>query len=681
MKDYRLERLTLRNFKGVVDFQLDAQAGDRKVRGDNATGKTTIRDAIFWLATGKDSAGRSNFEVKTLKPSGEAKHGMEHEVIGVFVGDDGTDDSRLTLQRTYHEDWRKKRGQAEKEFTGHTTEYVINEVPVQKKEFDAVVAETLGAEFELRLLMDPEYFSDGLAWKNRRGLLVEVCGDVSDDDVLASSDKLSDLGPLLDGVSPEAVRAAGSDRCDALRRQLAAAKGKTNKTLEQIPVRIDEVTRELSTFEDVDVEALTTRKKDVDEGLDALYEQRQGLAFGGAVAGARATLSEAESALQQATTTARGERDDASQEVYVKLAGARALFDAANLKVGRREGSLRDHTGAVDVTVREIESLTIVRDAIESGEYKGDATCPACGQDLPEDQVDEARGKFNAQKASKLRATDDALERERIALEAIKVSVTEAQQSLDEARQARDDASESKMALAIEYNEAGAKEFEVPAELQTAVDEAASALEAARGSSEGAQADVDVKITTAGEERDAIAQQLAQAERREHTAGRIKELERTKQRLGAQYEEYERQLYMTEEFVRRKVALLEGRINERFTIAHFKLFDEQVQGGLVECCETTVNGVPFGTNLNHGARVLVGLEIIDVLQRHFDKRLPVIVDQAESITTLPPMDCQMIRLVVDADARELTVSEVGDEWRDEDGLHANRGRPERKVGA
>ena len=661
MKDYRLERLTLRNFKGVADFTLDAYADDREVRGDNATGKTTLRDAIFWLTTGKDSDGRANFEVKTLAPSGEALHGLEHEVIGVFVDDDGTGDGRLTLQRTYHEDWRKKRGQAEKEFTGHTTEYVINDVPVQKKEFDAVVAETLGAEFELRLLMDPEYFSDGLAWKNRRGLLVEVCGDVSDDDVLASSEALTDLGPLLAGVSLEAIRAAGGDRCDALRRQLAAAKGKANKTLEQIPVRIDEVTRELSTFEDVDVEALTTRQKDVGEELDALYEQRQGLAFGGAVAEARATLSAAESTLQDATTMARGVRDNAAQEVYVKLAGARALFDTAERKVGQREQSLSDHIGAGDDTREQMAALEVERFEVEQLKYEGETTCPACGQFLPADQIDEATRKFNEGIADRLRGIDEKLERERTALEAIGESVKEAGASVDEAKRARDDASASKVALAIEHDEASAKEFEVPAELQTGVDEAEAALVVARGSSEGAQAEVDVKITTAGEERDAIAQQLAQAERREHTAGRIKELEREKQRLGAQYEEYERQLYMTEEFVRRKVALLEGRINERFTIAHFKLFDEQVQGGLVECCETTVNGVPFGTNLNHGARVLVGLEIIDVLQRHFDKRLPVFVDQAESITTLPPMDCQMIRLIVDASAHELTVSEVGAE--------------------
>ncbi len=658
MKDYRLERLTLRNFKGIVDFRLDAQAVDREVRGDNATGKTTLRDAIFWLTTGKDSAGRASFEVKTLKPSGEAKHGMEHEVVAVFVDGDGNGDSRLQLQRTYHEDWRKKRGQHEKEFTGHTTEYVINDVPVQKKEFDAVVAETLGGERELRLLMDPEYFSSVLAWKDRRGLLLEVCGNVSDDDVIASSDALSDLGPLLDEVSPEAVRAAGGDRCDALRRQLAAAKSKTNKTLEQIPVRIDEVTRELSTFADVDVEALTTREDELKAELEALQEERQQLAFGGAVSGARATLSDAESALQVATTAARGERDDAAQKVYVKLAGARALFDAAERKVGLREGSLRDHTGAAKDTIAEIETLNTVRAAIEASGHEGETTCPNCGQDLPEDEVDEARGKFNAQKASKLRATDDALERERLALDAINESITEAVASVDEAKRARDDASVSKVALAMEHDEASAEDFEVSGELQTAVDEAASALGVARGSTEGARTEVDSKITTASEEHDAIGRQLAQAERREHVAARIKELEREQQRLAAQYEEYERQLYLTEQFVKQKVSLLEGRINERFTIAHFKLFDEQVQGGLVECCETTVDGVPFGTNLNHGARVLVGLEIIDVLQRHFEKRLPVFVDQAESITTLPSMDCQMIRLVVDANAHELIVSEV-----------------------
>ena len=655
MRDYRLERLTLRNFKGVVDFSIDARADDREVRGDNATGKTTFRDAIFWLTTGKDSAGRANFEVKTLESSGEATHGLEHEVVAVFVDDDGTGDSRLVLQRTYHEDWRKKRGQAEREFSGHSADYVVNDVPVQKKEFDAVVAETLGSERELRLLMDPEYFSDALAWKDRRAVLLDVCGDVSDDDVIASSDTLSDLGPLLVGVSPEAIRAAGGSPVDALRRQLAAAKRKANETLSDIPVRIDEKQRELSTFKRVDIEALTTRETELKVSLGALQEERTQIMFGGAIAEARKCLSVAESDLQIAETDARSARDDAAQEVYVKVTGARALFDACDRKVTLRAGSLRDHEGAAQATREQIAALEVQRTEAET-EYEGETSCPACGQDLPADRVDAAREHFNMQKAARLRAIDDLLERERIAIEAIDVSIQEAEASVEEARRTRDDASERKVMLVLEHDEALSKGFVVPDALQNAVDEAASALEAVRGGAEDARTAIDSKITTLSEERDAISAAIAETARRSQIGDRISELESEKRRLGAQFEEYERQLYMTEEFVRRKVSLLEDRINERFTVAQFKLFDEQVQGGLVECCETTVNGVPFGTNLNHGARVLVGLEIIDVLQQHFDKRLPVFVDQAESVTTLPPMDCQMIRLVVDASARELTVS-------------------------
>ena len=643
MKDYRLEQLTLRNFKGVANFSLDAHGEDREVRGDNATGKTTLRDAVFWLATGKDSAGRSNFEIKTLKPNGEAMHGLEHEVVGVFVNVEG---GKLALKRTYHEDWPKKRGQAEREFSGHTTEYVINDTVVLKKEYDAVVAETLGGERELRLLMDPEYFSDGLAWKDRRRQLLEVCGDFSDEDVLASSEALTDLGPLLAQVSPEAMRAVGGDRCDALRRQLAAAKGKANKTLGQIPVRIDEVNRELSTFDEIDVDALTARQSELVDELDALQEDRTQLAFGGAVAAPRADLHRVELMLEGARLAARGERDEVAQEIYVKLAGARALFDKADRKVTLREGSLRDHTGAVEMSRKEIATLELVRGSIESSEYEGETMCPACGEPLKPEKLQAAREKFNKQNAAKLRAVDDQLDRERIALEAIRLSVTEAQTSVDAATNTRNDASALKALLAIQHDEAAGKDFEVPGELQTAVDEAASALEAARGGAEDELSGIDSKITTASEERDAVALQLAQVERRERAEARIKELEREQRRLAAQFEEYERQLFMTEEFVRRKVSLLEGRINERFTIAQFKLFDVQVQGGLVECCETTVNGVPFGTNLNHGARVLVGLEIIEVLQEHFAKRLPVFVDQAESVTTLPKMACQVVRLVV-----------------------------------
>ena len=110
-----------------------------------------------------------------------------------------------------------------------------------------------------------------------------------------------------------------------------------------------------------------------------------------------------------------------------------------------------------------------------------------------------------------------------------------------------------------------------------------------------------------------------------------------------------------DQFIRAKVGLLEERINSRFAIARFKLFRKLVNGGLEECAEVTFGGVPYGSNLNHGARIHVGLDIISTLQEHFQVAPPVFVDQCESVTCLPPMDSQLIRLVVSAEDKALRV--------------------------
>jgi len=662
MNEYRIKQLTLRNFKGVVDFVLHVGGDDCVIRGDNATGKTTVRDAVFWLLTGKDSAGRANFEVKTLKENGQPTHGLEHEVEAVFIHRTG---GLLALRRTYREDWRKKRGLAEREFSGHSTDYIVDDVPVQKKEFDAVVSSALAPERVLRLLMDPEYFSDTLAWKDRRALLLDVCGNVTDDDVIDSTPALADLRALLDGVTPEAVRAAGGDCCDALRRKLAAAKRKTNDKLTQVPVRIDEKQRELAQFADVDqVGALPARERQVEEELVALDEQLLQHSFGGAVAEARKRLSNAESARQEAETKARGAHDAKVRQAYEKLVEALAAADQTNRELTTARVAVESARTRLEAAAARIDEFEVQRVAVEvavptvADDPIFGPTCPTCGQSIDEALTDEARAKFNTQQAERLRRIDTELNREREELASLKKSLDDGEQRVRAAESAAEASSRDVAEKREAHDLATASTIILSGELRQEVDAAAEALAAARGSGEDERSAIQAQVDILRAARRDIRRTLAQEELRAGIEQRISALRKEQQQLAGQQEEYERQLFLTEEFVRRKVALLEDRINERFTIAKFKLFREQVQGGLEECCETTVGGVPYGTNLNHGARVAVGLEIISVLQEHFELRLPVIVDQAESVTTLPPMACQMIRLVVDAEAHELTVCEA-----------------------
>ena len=80
----KLIRLTLRNFKGIREFTLEARGRDIDVFGDNATGKTTLADAFMWLLFDKDSQNRKDFQIKTVDKHGNEIHGLDHEVEAVL---------------------------------------------------------------------------------------------------------------------------------------------------------------------------------------------------------------------------------------------------------------------------------------------------------------------------------------------------------------------------------------------------------------------------------------------------------------------------------------------------------------------------------------------------------------------------------------------------------------------
>ena len=105
-----------------------------------------------------------------------------------------------TLRKMLEEVWTKKRGEANKEFTGHQTSYWIDTVPVKKKEYTDQINLIIN-ENAFKLLTNPFYFCTQLKWEDRRKTLMEICGDVSDADVIASNKSLEELSSVLNGKS------------------------------------------------------------------------------------------------------------------------------------------------------------------------------------------------------------------------------------------------------------------------------------------------------------------------------------------------------------------------------------------------------------------------------------------------------------------------------------------------
>ena len=69
-----------------------------------------------------------------------------------------------------------------------------------------------------------------------------------------------------------------------------------------------------------------------------------------------------------------------------------------------------------------------------------------------------------------------------------------------------------------------------------------------------------------------------------------------------------------------------------------------------------MGGVPYSTDLNTGARINVGLDVINTLSKHYGVMLPIFVDNAESVTAWEfDMDNQMIKLMAAANVEKLEV--------------------------
>ena len=132
------------------------------------------------------------------------------------------------------------------------------------------------------------------------------------------------------------------------------------------------------------------------------------------------------------------------------------------------------------------------------------------------------------------------------------------------------------------------------------------------------------------------------------------ELLRQEKEYSSQLAGLEKTEFAMQEFTRAKVDLMEARINNMFQGVKFRLFDIQLNGGLIECCDTLINGVPW-TDANNAARINAGIEIINVLAAYYEQSAPIWIDNSESITSIQYTSSQRIELYVSEADKQLRV--------------------------
>lgn len=633
----KLISLTIHNFKGLKDFGFDPEGENINVLGQNASGKTTIFDAFTWLLFGKSSDGSTKFNAKPLDSNGQEILGAEPLVEAVL----DVDGKSLTLRRELKESWVQPKGSIERVRKSDITVLMVDGVPKKVGEYKNFISSLL-PEDQFRLLTDPAAFNR-LDWQKRRDILLTLVPGVSDEDVIDSDKKLADLNSILDNQSVD-------DRKKAIKYQRTEIK----KKIDGIPARIDEAERakpELSS-----------------SSLDDLHEMKQTY---------KQTITDLQTQLQLAKTANTDiQRETQIQEVQFKIAKKRSAYQTANdlslsglrqdiskqedliLDYGRQyqdalydsqrsDDSLANCTGTKDELLKQYHAeKALIFD-------EGATVCPTCHQTLPAEQIEDLRNGFNQRKSEKLtkliadgKAAAAKITKLKEQVKTNKAVEAKAEKQLN---QANDRLHE--LQREFENQKASIVPFDQTKDYAELAAEIAKLQAADQPQDDGKLVALQNKLQVIQENLTDVEAEISKYDQVKTQDSRIMQLQQDEADLKAQAQELDRQDFLIQHFVRAKVEKLEDQINSLFSIVKFKLFDVQKNGDLADTAEATVDGVPYSTDLNTGAKINAGLDILNVLSEHYGTIAPIFIDNAETVNEIMPTKAQQIRLVVTKDKK------------------------------
>lgn len=256
--DIRLSVITIRDFKGTANQGIEFQGKSASILADNAVGKTTIYDAFLWCLFGKDSKGKSDFEVVPLT-DGQPNRMLEPTVeLSLLI-----DDEPLLLKRQLAPKWLNRRGAVEKTFDGYTTNYWVNEVPVQQKDYKAKI-DSIVSETTFRIVTNVDAFLT-MNKKDQRSYLLNMIDGI---------DPLSVCNGDRDLIQVVSTMKAKNYSTEDILKIVTGKIKEYKKEQDQIPARIDEIKRVETSQEDADKLKLQigALEKEIEAGQPGRYE-------------------------------------------------------------------------------------------------------------------------------------------------------------------------------------------------------------------------------------------------------------------------------------------------------------------------------------------------------------------------------------------------------------------------
>ena len=650
-----IKSLSLKTFKGQKNLDINFKE-ITNIYGKNEAGKTTIVDAFLWLFFGKDSNDRKDFGMKPWDKYGNPSQKIDVEVSGII----DIDGKEISVRKVLHEKWVKKRGDQNMEFAGNENLYYWNDVPLQLKQYQEKISELVDENI-FKLITNPLYFNS-LKWQDRREILLQIAGEITNDELIALNAAFAPLALILQDKT-----------LDEYKREVAAKKKKINDDLKAIPTRIDEISRSIP--EAVDFVELRTQAKAKEREIESIDEILQ-------------DASKVSQAAYDKKLQKQSEINDLKTKAAKLKSDLRIKFSDAQNKRKENLASLESNLRLNESTIKNVEeSLESINRHISESEIElenlraewiqenetklifdeNQFICPSCKRPLDEKNIQETKEtltkNFNAYKANNLSrivgksdVIKDNLVGLRKVVEKTKVELVDLKIKYDGGKDARkeiiDENTRITANLEAEFND----ELNSIQEYASLLDQIKS-MEAVENEEvkPDDNSELKEKKRLIWDEMVKLMNQINNEQIIAEKKERIIELENEETKLAQSLADIEGSEYLAEQFVKAKMETLAERINGRFNYVTFKLFDKQINGGEVECCETLINGVPF-SDANNAGMVNAGVDIINTLSQHYNVYAPIFIDNRESVTELLESKSQVVNLFVSPDDKKLRIA-------------------------
>lgn len=621
--------------------------------GQNEVGKSTVKRIILDVLNCHDENDR---EITGIRPHDE--NGVEIDDVDIVravtfeIG--GKEKTLKKVTRQKH----SKKG----EITGSVTDYSINDVPYKMADYNQYINDNMAELGVLPFCLNAMTLLNK-SQAEQRLALASYFGTHTDEEICDMFPQFAELKPMFDDGDVDQLK-------KVCRGKLNGTGGRNGskglvKERDEISTRIDTIhsTNEYTDLAELELQKKTyePQLKEIEDKLsdyNKILESKQ-----------KATEDIMNLKFELSDMERKANADNQKKRMELQL-----QIDGFDISIRKTESMIKAEKTSIESTEREIEDYARDLAKVRADWKKAKAlsfdessvNCPMCGQRLPEDTIESLRTDFSDKKLKKLKELEDkgnSLSSDskelKQAIEDKKKEIADIGAELKELT-IRRDAVEMELGMApTDVDMTGNSEYQA---LKAKIEQKEKALADENDTSE--------LIRKLKNERNELLRQVSSVDTKielgvannRRIDDSIADLEDKRKDLNQEIADWERKLDLLKEFTRKKNELLQADVNKYLDFATAKLFRPLLNGDTEECCDFVYNGEAYARNLNHGARMLVEVDVCRAFQKVVGVNFPIIIDDTESVDDwrIPQIDNQLILLKHTQD-KELVIENESEE--------------------